>query len=456
MIKTLLSDKYSLAYLIFHVILGAISTIIKWPLIIWFYFFLGTSILTTIKHGNVVWLICILAYIPGIELIARMTNAYPFIPWEIGKYFPVVIFMILCLIEKIRVERLLFGGLIILFTIPAVILGNSNFERISFALFGIINTGILCVIFFGRVLFIDDFKRILKSLISPIVMILTYVIVKSPDLSDASFGLASTAEMTGGFGANQVSTIFGVGFVVMLVAYLLGFNIFGRKWLSLFVAGLLLSRGLLSFSRGGVVVAVLAISAMIVVISGYKLPRKAVPGIKRIKLSHLFVGILLLGVIFYVSNEISGGNLALRYMGETNSSLAGGKRSLNSLTTGRLEIVMADIQMWLDHPFWGIGGGNSDLFRRGYGVNNMSHSEFSRLLAEQGVFGILIILMLLYPLLYKLKFDRLNYAFFIGFWILAIGSSFHSAMRTMLTPFFFALSLIYILPIRRPKQKKVS
>lgn len=451
MVKVLLSNKYSIVFLIFHALLGAISTVTNWPLIIWFYLFLGTSLYSALISGKSVWLLVVLAYVPGIEVIGRMTSSYPFIPWEIGKYIPVVFLFLLLLIEKVRFERLILGLAIIILTIPSWLLGNSDLERISFSLFGIINTGILCVVFYERSLYLSEFKWILKSMTFSIVIILFYVIVKSPGLADVNFGLASTAKMTGGFGANQVSTIFGVGLVITAISYLLGFNVFGRKWISLVLIGMFLFRGLLSFSRGGILVAVMAILAIIVVLNRYTPPRQSLLIIKKIKLSHLILGLVFLGVVFFVSNEITGGNLVLRYLGETNTSLNSGERSLNSITTGRFEIFMADIKMWLDNPFWGVGGGNSDLLRRNYGIYNLSHSEFSRLLAEQGVFGLLVILLLLYPLVYKLKFDRFNYALFIGFWILAIGSSFHAAMRTMLTPLFFALSLILVRPIDATK-----
>lgn len=455
MIESILKEKYSIHWLVFHVVLGFLTVLSKWPMIIWFYIFLFSSVYKALLYKNANIALYILAYIPGIELLGRMTSSYPYIPWEIGKYFPVLILLLLLFIEKRSFTKMLYGITIILLTIPSWILGNPHFERISFTLFGIINVGIITMIFYQRRVHIHDFIRIVKTMLFPLITILVLVIVKSPSVTDMSFGLGSNAKATGGFGSNQVSTVLGIGFVLSGMAYILGYKLFKYKMVILSIIFLFLLRGLLSFSRGGMMVAVLGFAATVFFLNGYKPLKGQLVAIKKIKITHFIIGLVFLAGVFYVANEITHGSLALRYMGETNSSIHDGKeKSLNSITTGRYDIFMADIDMWLNEPFWGVGGGNSDIIRLNYGIHNVSHSEFSRLLAEQGIFGLIIIFMLVIPVLTFARFNRLQYAVFIGFWILSIGDSFHAAMRTMITPFFFGLSLISLVADRRIKPNK--
>jgi O-antigen ligase len=64
-------------------------------------------------------------------------------------------------------------------------------------------------------------------------------------------------------------------------------------------------------------------------------------------------------------------------------------------TTGRLELVAADLRLWEENPLWGVGPGQAEYSRESSIGRVAAHTEFSRLLAEHGVFGFAALLLLL-------------------------------------------------------------
>jgi O-antigen ligase len=63
--------------------------------------------------------------------------------------------------------------------------------------------------------------------------------------------------------------------------------------------------------------------------------------------------------------------------------------------TGRDAIIRADLQIWSDNPVFGVGPGGATSLRAASYRESSAHTEFSRLVAEHGVFGFLAFLLLL-------------------------------------------------------------
>ena len=86
----------------------------------------------------------------------------------------------------------------------------------------------------------------------------SYVYFRTPNLEELVFGTLSNFDTSGGFGPNQVATMIGFG------AFILGVFLFIRVNLSvyIFLDGIFLTyfvyRGLLTFSRGGMITAGIA------------------------------------------------------------------------------------------------------------------------------------------------------------------------------------------------------
>jgi len=75
----------------------------------------------------------------------------------------------------------------------------------------------------------------------------------------------------------------------------------------------------------------------------------------------------------------------------------------------RLEIWQIGVRMWQAHPIWGVGGGNFrwqvgayqsseqlEKYGRDLGGSIIAHSLFVELLAELGILGVIVVLMLLW------------------------------------------------------------
>jgi O-antigen ligase len=61
--------------------------------------------------------------------------------------------------------------------------------------------------------------------------------------------------------------------------------------------------------------------------------------------------------------------------------------------SGREELAQADLRLWLDNPVFGIGLGMSPYGHlRYHGSVVATHNEFTRLLAEHGLFGVVAII----------------------------------------------------------------
>ncbi|WP_332910234.1 hypothetical protein [Algoriphagus boritolerans] len=61
----------------------------------------------------------------------------------------------------------------------------------------------------------------------PILSVLVYTIIKTPDLDSVEFSLGANFATAGGFGSNQVSTILGLG--VFFDGFLYSFELSGYR-----------------------------------------------------------------------------------------------------------------------------------------------------------------------------------------------------------------------------------
>jgi hypothetical protein len=72
-----------------------------------------------------------------------------------------------------------------------------------------------------------------------------------------------------------------------------------------------------------------------------------------------------------------------------------GQRFEDAGTTNRAEIVVSDIQIFLDHPVFGAGVGASyELREQILEQKAVSHTEFTRLISEHGMFGVLAVILM--------------------------------------------------------------
>jgi hypothetical protein len=425
--------------IISHMLLGYVLTEFPqlnlstiWGMVI---IFIGTKYILSMPESNGYIPLYFSAYIVGMEVILRMTDAKLF--WEFGKY-GILYFLILGVYRQQRhleIYPQIFYYILLL--IPAVFLlpftpFNQWRQDIAFNLSGPVCLTICSLFTFNRSITVHTLRNILFFLILPILTMSIFNIIMMPDLTTYHFIPYSNPTTSGGFGPNQVSTLFGLGIVCILIMHLFKSNISGSTWVDLLILGLFSTLGFLTFSRGGMFGAVISFTLA----GSYYLFKDQ----KRILI--IIKGISLMVVVmisWYFIVSITDGVISQRYgFGET----AYGERLLLDFT-GRLEIYKIDLQIFLDYFFTGVGPGQANELREiyGYGKNVAAHVEYSRMLAEHGILGLLsLILLLATPFsLFNNTPNSNKKVLIILFGILALITMTHSAMRIAMPCFVFSL-----------------
>jgi hypothetical protein len=446
-LESILSSKRNLFWFIFHVILGFICTFTPYVLIIWFYIVLFTglnSAILNLSKGKPFLYISLISYLIGFEMLGRMSHAYPFIPTELSKYF-IIIFSIL----GISITKKSNSNWLVLGVISGLLLFvNHSNDRVYI---DIVNNylgflAICLVLSFVLAIQFYDFsiQLVLKLLLYAIIPSLIYSFLKTPDFEDIEFTLGANFSTSGGAATNQVSTVFGLGLVICFYFLYKRLTLSGNRFFDLVMCLAFLGQGLLTFSRGGIIVGFLAIIALI------SLSLKINNTKNLILVLFIFV---LTTLIFNYIDDITSGKLSLRYQGETEGTYKhGAEKDLRKITSGRSMIFEEDLKLWADYPIFGCGVGISRYIRGGSeGRKISSHIELSRLLAEQGIIGLFYFLALLNIGIRLWKLFRIDNSMIIYFILFLIGmcTTFHAAMRTFVTPLLIGLSVIGIQSVKR-------
>ena len=384
------------------------------------------------------------AYLISIEVLMRMTGDMFFN--EFAKY-GVIIFMVMGMFYSGFSKNSLPYWFFLLLLIPGVIISTVTLsleadirKAIAFNIAGPVCLGISSIYCYRRRITFAQLNAIIITFSMPLVSLLTYLFLYNPSVRDVVTGTSSNFATSGGFGPNQVSTILGLGMFVFFALFLLN-----SKSKMLFIVHALLTmaatyRGLVTFSRGGVITGIFMIIVFLVVVylnSGGK-AKARVAGIAVITA-------LLALLIWVYSSYQTNGMIEKRY---ANQDAIG--RVKEDRLGGRERIAITEIQMFLENPLLGIGVGKNKEYREETtGIVAASHNEITRLLAEHGSLGIAALLILLAtPLILYLdnKANLYVLPFFI-FWLLTIN---HAAMRTAAPAFVYALSLLKVYADEKP------
>ena len=370
-------------------------------------------------------------YLMLFESVSRLLALDPLIPWELGKYLIILFVVYLVYKQKIRVSLLV---VLAVFLILAMLLKGVTWKGFFFN----------ATVFFGLLLTQNSFKdikytvfdlvRLSQTLLLPFFVFLGASIRQIKDFGNRQYELGSVSILDK-IPSNQVSTYMGAAFFLSIFPF---FFIKGyrKKWISYLVPGVFLLVGLLSFSRGGMLTALIG---LLVILLG-----NLVSG----KLNYLFyiLAFLIISIpITLFVNDTTGGNLLLRYQGETEGTLHGSKeKTLDTYTTGRVSIFIGDWETFKSNWLSGVEVGKS----RNYRVENemqLSHVELSRVLAEHGLAGAIafFILMLNGFSMFKRSSElkQTKYLMF-AIWIVGFATTFHGATRTILPFIFMSLPLM--------------
>lgn len=440
MVNYLVKDKNEIKALLFHVALGILSLFSVYFFIVWVYLLVFSSlggIINKVSRNRIILLLS--GYFLGMELIGRMLKSSPWIPYQICSYFMLVVFT-LGIFDHFKSSKTNVGLIIVLLCVPGffMISGHDYLTPFIDAFSGILCTGLAAVYFSRQVYTQKDLFDFLKCAVLPIIITLVYLFFKTPSFNDIDFSLKANFKTSGGFGSNQVSTVLGAGACLILLPYLRNSGPFRSfKIINLLLLAGFLFRGLLTFSRGGVMGCLAAVLLAYLYIT-FVDKKNFVNSILKI-----FFFAFIAFFIFQASDQITGGKLSERYRGETGGTLEGTReKNLKTITSNRSELIEAEWLVFANNILFGVGPGNGYEARRQYiGERVASHTEVTRLMAEQGLPGLAIaIIFLVYPFIRisEAKSKEEKY-YLIGFFSLAIITSFHSGMRTMLTPVLWGL-----------------
>jgi hypothetical protein len=388
------------------------------------------------------------AYIVGAEVLLRMTKGS--FSYEAGKYL-VIVFMTLGMFYKGLSGNAYPYFLYLILLVPSIFVASTtlsfdaNFRtNIAFVLSGPVCLGISALFCYGKNISAKQMNSLLLFMLLPIIAHTVYIYFYNPSVKEVLSGTGSNRLSSGGWGANQVSTILGLGMATMAIRLFLKSPNIGLKLLNLAIFSAISYRAVVTFSRGGVIT---AISTIIAFVFFYYLKVSAKKK-NEIILSFLVFSMVLIGT-WTVSSSLTDGYIDLRY---TNKDHLGREKS--DVSTGRGDLFIKEIDGFLSNPFFGIGSSRAKDQRievQGQGIT--SHSEISRLLAEHGVFGVIILIILIFKPLDMRSKNKNNYYFyaFLCFWFATIN---HSSMRLAAPAFVYALALLNVTYEKRPIHRK--
>jgi hypothetical protein len=231
---------------------------------------------------------------------------------------------------------------LLILLLPAVAVDESGlvvgYEPYVFNLLGPVNVA-LAVIFFTRLQFsAQQFNGLLRLLLFPLLSVLAYTYISTPDYEKMEFNLGANFDTAGGFGSNQISTGLGLGMFLAFLFWLNKWKLTGYRILDGFLMFGFAFQGLLTFSRGGMVggaLGILVVFFFATTASKQQRKKLRLPSVGKYAIPAIILSIFA----FFIVNRITGGNLLLRYQGETQGTLDGHReKTINVITTNRYDI----------------------------------------------------------------------------------------------------------------------
>jgi O-antigen ligase len=264
-------------------------------------------------------------------------------------------------------------------------------------------------------------QRLMAWLIFPITAIAAAVLL-GLSTTQVVFSRESSFGATGGFGPNQVSAILGLGGLFALLMSS-DFRLDVRFRVAFLVLALwFAAHSALSFSRTGL----------------YLLSGGLLTALPFLALKHLLRPKNIAIACIAVLAGIAIWGFMVRYTGGMIS-----QRFAETQMSNRGNIANQDMEIWKQHPLFGIGIGLSSVARSGVdGDRVASHTEYTRLLSEHGLFGlfagVLLLSMWVRPL--KAKLPAFTKAAVMACLTWALLSLAVSAMRTAAPAFLLGLA----------------
>lgn len=387
-------------------------------------------------------------YLMGFEIVYRIAGTT--FSHELGKYLSILILVVGIFAGKRKYISWVFVFCLCLL-IPALFLSEDpdSVKVRKMILFNL--SGPLCIVFSGlyfyrRIIGRETYVNGIQFAFLPAFSLIVLLSMKA-GLDTLQFNsVSSNPEASGGFGANQVSSSIGWFVLLVLLFKAQGFKITPFHWLDWGMLLILFIRGLLTMSRGGMMSALFAfIGALIFFIYSDIFFRRRFFNM----LPYVMVGLFFLGGATWYANKISNNYLLYRYQGKTTNEVKTGNIDENkSYLTGRDDIMQGDLAAFLEYPVLGVGYGMSTTWHLAFfGSAAAAHTEFARLLSENGSLGLLFMVILFVVLPSKYFFGKesnLSKYFMLAFFLISMMTMFHGAMRLSLGGIVFGAGFMVL------------
>jgi hypothetical protein len=442
------SDRRNLFWTLVHIGLGFFCTLTPFALISWFYLILISNLgksLNLLSQKKPAFFLMLFSYLISFEVLDRMSKTSPYIPYELGKYL--LVFMAFLGIIKLGIKSQ--KGLFMAFLVTPALFYDYSGQRLFIEALNyfIAPFAVGLGIAFANCLIITDkqLNEIIKLIWLTCLSCLVFTYIKTPDFDNIQFTLGAIKETTAGHSSNQVSTILGLGMFLSFYSFIKGLNFSGKRLFDVIILISFAFQGLLSFSRGGMMVGALGVLLLVIFLPDLKKKGTFFGTGNRFALMGVLIFITLYGV-FELANSATEGKLLLRYKGETQGTFNGSKEiTADHFVTGRLGIFEKDIKLWENYFISGVGCGVSK-YMRDEGNSVAAHVELSRLLADHGLLGLVYSWLFFSApyFAYKVNKNSTYRILLVTFLTIAILTTFHAAMRTYVTPLFMILGVLKI------------
>lgn len=433
----MLNAKTEIILVVVHLLIGVLVYAIPPLSTLYEFLIIGVSLFLVIKNENRNEEVLIAAaYIAGSDVFLRMTGGI--LSSEMHKYM-IIILMVVGLFLKNSSARGFSYLVYLLLLLPGVVFTDYLLEQeirklIAFNLGGPVCLGVTAFYLYKKRLSFKKMNQVLFALMLPILSMVVYVIFYNPSVRDVIRDTTSNHAASGGFGPNQVATIMGIAMFVIVAKLLVYRSKMNILILNLVLLSIVSFRALVTFSRGGVLTAVVAIGALMVILQLY-----GGSVVKKRMFTYLFLMSIAFSSTWLIASSKTDGIIDKRY---SNQDVSGKEKE--DISTGRVDIINVEIEAFLENPTFGIGVGNSKKYRfERTGINAASHNEFTRTLAEHGSFGIMaLLILLLQPFILRVS-NRKNPYFYslILIWFLTLS---HSATRIAAPSLIYGLALVDI------------
>lgn len=370
-------------------------------------------------------IVMITAYAGLCDVLWRSASARG--PYEGSKY--ALVFGFACIVVRFvpRPRNLgLVMGIIVLL-VPGALLGIDRLGPAIARQYVVANLAGLVALSLGVLacsnLLVSHAERYSIYLVAlgPPISVATIAAMSTFTGKDLNFGDVSNVATAGGFGPVQVSSLlcFG-GLLCVLILIDKGFPS-SHRLVALATGAVLVGQAVLTFSRGGIFSFVLAVS---------------VAGLVSLSLTGQRIRtVVLVGLLVVVGLQI------LSWAGAFTGG-ASEERFSSTDTSNRTEIASGDLKLFEEEPLFGVGVGLAK-YERDFAVEAAPHTEYSRLLAEHGVFGLVAIILLAILCLRIFRASEGQYRVATAaLLVMSLSQMMHSATRIGCIPLGFALAAL--------------